>query len=82
MDQRLTFQKGKLQKHILSIGHGHPTISARIFLARHGETEWITGGKFASRTDVPLSRMGGRDVELIRQRLVAEDEMIDPTGIA
>jgi hypothetical protein len=59
-----------------------PTTSARIFLVRHGETDWITGGKFASRTDVPLSRMGERDVELIRQRLVAEDELIDPTGIA
>ncbi|OKO98407.1 hypothetical protein PENSUB_9505 [Penicillium subrubescens] len=59
-----------------------PTTSARIFLVRHGETDWITGGKFASRTDVPLSKMGERDVELIRQRLVAENEMIDPTGIA
>ena len=59
-----------------------PTTSARIFLVRHGETDWITGGKFASRTDVPLSTMGERDVELIRERLVAENEMIDPTGVA
>lgn len=59
-----------------------PTTSARVFLVRHGETDWITGGKFASRTDVPLSKMGETDVELIRQRLVAENEMIDPTGVA
>lgn len=59
-----------------------PTTSARVFLVRHGETDWITGGKFASRTDVPLSKMGERDIELIRQRLVGEDEMIDPKGVA
>jgi broad specificity phosphatase PhoE len=59
-----------------------PTTSARIFLIRHGETDWITGGKFASRTDVPLSTMGERDVELIRERLVAETEMINPAGVA
>lgn len=59
-----------------------PTTSARVFLVRHGETDWITGGKFASRTDVPLSNVGEKDVELIRERLVAENEMIDPTGVA
>lgn len=59
-----------------------PTTSARIFLVRHGETDWITGGKFASRTDIPLSTMGERDVEFIRERLVDENEMIDPTGVA
>jgi broad specificity phosphatase PhoE len=59
-----------------------PTTSARVFLVRHGETDWITGGKFASRTDVPLSNIGERDVEMIRQRLIAENEMIDPTGVA
>ncbi|CEO60936.1 hypothetical protein PMG11_05387 [Penicillium brasilianum] len=59
-----------------------PTTSARIFLIRHGETDWITGGKFASRTDVPLSTMGERDVRLVRERLVAENEMINPAGVA
>jgi bisphosphoglycerate-dependent phosphoglycerate mutase len=59
-----------------------PTASARVFLVRHGETDWMTGGKFASRTDIPLSKMGERDVELIRERLVAENETIDPTGVA
>lgn len=31
---------------------------------------------------MPLSKMGERDIELIRQRLVGEDEMIDPKGVA
>ncbi|KAJ5495709.1 hypothetical protein N7539_000825 [Penicillium diatomitis] len=59
-----------------------PTTSARVFLVRHGDTDWISGGKFASRTDIPLSKMGEKDIEFTRDRVVAEDEMIDPTGIA
>ena len=59
-----------------------PTTSARVFLIRHGETDWISGGKFASRTDIPLSRVGEKDIEFIRDRMIGENEVIDPTAIA
>jgi len=32
--------------------------SVRIFLARHGETEWNAVGKLQGHTDVPLNEAG------------------------
>lgn len=58
------------------------TISARIFLIRHGETDWITGGKHGSRTDVPLSKQGEAETEWTRQRVFGDEELIDPHKVA
>jgi broad specificity phosphatase PhoE len=41
----------------------------RIFLVRHGETEWAATGKHTSVTDIPLLASGRRDAELLRARL-------------
>jgi broad specificity phosphatase PhoE len=41
----------------------------RIFLVRHGETEWAANGKHTSVTDIPLLESGRRDAELLRARL-------------
>ncbi|KAJ5105346.1 hypothetical protein NUU61_002693 [Penicillium alfredii] len=56
--------------------------SARIFLVRHGETDWIVGGKHNSRTEVPLSKTGEREVDRIQQFLVGPDALIDPQNVA
>jgi broad specificity phosphatase PhoE len=45
----------------------------RIFLVRHGETEWAATGKHTSVTDVPLLESGRRDAEFLRDRLAAYD---------
>jgi broad specificity phosphatase PhoE len=45
----------------------------RIFLVRHGETEWAASGKHTSVTDIPLLDSGRRDAELLRERLQAYD---------
>lgn len=58
------------------------TASARIFLVRHGDTDWITGGKLASRTEVPLSKQGETETELIRDRIIGENKLIDPLNVA
>lgn len=58
------------------------TTTARIFLIRHGDTDWITGGKLASHTEVPLSKQGEVETELIRERLMGEKELIDPMNVA
>jgi broad specificity phosphatase PhoE len=45
----------------------------RIFLVRHGETEWAANGRHTSVTDIPLLESGRRDAELLRARLESLD---------
>jgi broad specificity phosphatase PhoE len=42
----------------------------RVFLLRHGETEWSRSGKHTSRTDVPLTERG-RELATAAGRLIA-----------
>ncbi len=44
----------------------------RLFLVRHGETEWNALTKFQGHTDVPLSRRGKLQAKLLGQRLAQE----------
>jgi broad specificity phosphatase PhoE len=41
----------------------------RVFLARHGETEWSRSGQHTGLTDLPLTERGERDVQWFRERL-------------
>ena len=41
----------------------------RIFLVRHGETEWSAAGKHTSRTDLPLTEDGRRRASLLADAL-------------
>jgi broad specificity phosphatase PhoE len=44
-------------------------MTARIFLVRHGETEWSAAGRHTGRTDVPLLEAGRRGAALLGERL-------------
>ncbi|MEU5207637.1 histidine phosphatase family protein [Streptomyces sp. NPDC020742] len=44
-------------------------MAARIFLARHGQTEWSQAGKHTGRTDIPLLDGGRRGAKLLGERL-------------
>lgn len=48
-----------------------PPMFARIYLIRHGETEWSRSGKHTSRTDIPLTPQGEDMARELGQRLRA-----------
>ncbi|MGE5593856.1 MAG: histidine phosphatase family protein [Betaproteobacteria bacterium] len=45
----------------------------RVFLVRHGETEWNTARKYQGHRDVPLSPAGERQSERLALRLMEEN---------
>lgn len=45
----------------------------RVYLVRHGETEWSLSGRHTSRTDVPLTTRGEEKARQIGQRLQGID---------
>jgi len=44
-----------------------PTV--RLYLIRHGETEWSLSGQHTSRTDISLTERGEREARSLRERL-------------
>ena len=45
----------------------------KIYIARHGQTDWNLLEKWQSITDVPLNKTGYRQAENLRDRLVRQD---------
>ena len=48
-------------------------MAPRVFLVRHGETEWSRSGQHTSRTDLPLLAEGEADAEALGRRLLEHD---------
>ncbi|KAI0021441.1 histidine phosphatase superfamily [Xylariomycetidae sp. FL0641] len=54
----------------------------RVFLVRHGETEWSLDGRHTGVTDIPLTSDGEKRVEATGKALVGDNRLIVPKQLA
>jgi len=50
----------------------------RLFIIRHGETEWSLNGKHTGSTDIPLTANGEKRVKATGKALIGPDRLIVP----
>jgi broad specificity phosphatase PhoE len=54
----------------------------RVFIIRHGETEWSLNGRHTGTSDIPLTKNGEKRVRATGKALVGDDRLIVPSNLA
>lgn len=54
----------------------------RVFIVRHGETEWSLNGRHTGSTDIPLTANGEKRIRATGKALVGDDRLIVPGNLA
>lgn len=54
----------------------------RVFIIRHGETEWSLNGRHTGTTELPLTANGESRIRATGKALVGDDRLIVPRHLA
>jgi probable phosphoglycerate mutase len=54
----------------------------RVFIIRHGETEWSLNGRHTGTSDIPLTSNGEKRIRATGKALVGPDRLIVPKNLA
>lgn len=54
----------------------------RVFLIRHGQTEWSQSGQYTGKTDIPMTPHGEEQVKATGQIMYGSGRLLDPAKIA
>ena len=54
----------------------------RVFIIRHGETEWSLNGRHTGTSDIPLTANGEKRIRATGKALVGSDRLIVPSKIS